>query len=160
VASDLIDVCDAVVAIIDAAPSGTWSGKEPRNVERKYSPMAKLHDDKLRVWVVPNQKRRIIVSRADRQSEYDIDIGILKKLETKDPDNIDSGLLSEIDPLITLTEEIDDYLAAPARRTLTGSVAGYGYVDSSYVLYDREIMAAERQFVGLINLTYRYVLVA
>lgn len=141
--STITTIADAVVARLNA---GSFS--ENFTAERHYQPSFDLTDlETLRVSVVPRSLAILGASR--RQSQYDaqIDIGIQKRLSAEPSDD-----QAEIDALLTLAEEIADYLRferlAEAPEAVWVALAQEPVVATEH-------LEQHRQFTTILTVTYR-----
>ena len=114
--------------------------------QRKYVPVFELSEmDSLHVTVVPKATDAELADRARLQQDYQIDIGIQKRI---DPDKTD-----EVDPLMTLVEKIADHFAA---LRLENPRAACIHVENRPV-FDPEHMQQMRQLTSVLTLTFRTV---
>ena len=138
--SEIIDIADAVVEELNA---GSYS--QSFTAERHYLPELKLTEtEDLHVLVVPAVIEMGQPARNALLYDYSIDVGILKKLQAADAD--------EVDPLVDLVQEIADSLRL---KRLTE------YPDAAWVravnepVFVREHFDDLRQFTSVLRLTYR-----
>jgi hypothetical protein len=141
-----LDIADAVVAELNAAPPGTF---DPAfTAVRRVLPvfdLAEMAD--LHVSVVP---RAIDIAGATRSaSQYDvqIDIGVQQKLLSSDGE-----LDQQVPPLCVLVEQIAAYLMRRVLQTLPGAVWVRLANDP---IYAPEHLSQLRQFTSVLTLTYR-----
>ena len=138
----------AVIADIADAVKDELNGHEIRQVfdaTRVYVPVFDLPDMKtLHVTVVPKAMAVQRASRSQNQHDYQIDVAVQKKLTAADD--------AEIDPLMTLVEEIAEFLAGQRLATYQTAVC----VDvANEPIYSPEHMEQLRQFTSVLTLTYR-----
>ena len=141
-----INIADAVVAELNAAPPGTF---DPAfTAVRRVLPvfdLAEMAD--LHVSVVP---RAIDIAGATRSaSQYDvqIDIGVQQKLAS------DGGDLDQQVPLLC---ELVDQIAAYLTRRVLQAVPGAVWVRlANDPIYAPEHLSQLRQFTSVLTLTYR-----
>jgi len=138
-----IDIADAVAAEINAAADGTFS--QVVDAQRQVLPARELSElTTLKVTVVP---KAIEISGSTRSvSQYDvaIDIGVQKKLG-KDLD-------VEVSPLMTLVDEIAEYLR---KRQLAAAPYAAWVRTANDPVYVPEHLASQRVFTSLLTVTYR-----
>jgi hypothetical protein len=114
-------------------------------VRSAKAPEFELPDMKtLRVTVVPRGWEGRTASRAAAQCDYQIDIGVQKKLTAADN--------AEIDALLGLVERIADHFRTQRLAALPGAV-WVGCENAP--LYSPEHMKELRQFTGVLTLTHR-----
>ena len=138
--STIIQIADAVVAELNAA---TLS--QPLTATRHYVPSFELKDmNELRVSVVP---KGMVVSPLDRSrntNDIQIDVAVQKKFETGDA--------AEIDPLMTLVEEIADFF----RLRRLDSFPGAHWIKTEHnPIYAQDHWEEMRQFTSVVTLTFR-----
>lgn len=124
------DIAEAVKDALNAAPVETFSVEF--TARRKYLPRVELEamGDDLFVTVAVKSDDRALVSRGGNVArDVPVDVGVQKKLAAgTNPDLEDAN--PEIDALVTLVEEIADYLS-PGKR-LGNGVALRTTVDPIY----------------------------
>lgn len=135
--SVLIDIADAVVAELNGA-----SFAEPFTAERRALPGRELKDlATLRVTVVPKAVEINGASRSASAHDYQVDIGVQKKLG--------SDLEAETAEMLDLVESIADHLR---RRNLPMAV----WVRTvNEPVYAPEHLAEQRTFTSVLTVTYR-----
>lgn len=136
--ADIITIADAIVDALNAhAFSMSFTA------ERAYLPTYDLPKaETLKVTVVPKSDQGQLDSRSQSRHDYSIDIGIQKK-----PSAIDN---TNLDPLMTLVQEIADYFLfgkAPGGATLVAP--------EIRILYFPEHLQQLRQFTAVVTLTFR-----
>ena len=138
--STVLNVADALVATLNSA---TLS--QPVIAQRLYVPNFDLQDvSELRVSVVP---REVSITALDRRREFHevaIDVAVQKKF--------DKGDAAEIDPLVSLVEEIADLFK---HSRLDSFPAAIWAKTQLVVLYSAEHWEQLRQFTSLLTLTFR-----
>lgn len=138
--STVVDIADAVVASLNA---GTFN--QTFTAERLYQPTFDLSEmNTLHVSVVPRSRNSQMAARDSTFEECAIDIGIQKKVDPDDPDQIDA--------LMDLVEEISDHLKM--RRLATTPAAAWLSIENEPVLA-REHLEQMRQFTSVLTVTYR-----
>jgi len=136
----ITEIADAVVAELNGA-----SFSQTFTAERHYQPTFELPDMKdLHVTVVPKGLVIHPGSRSQNQHEYQIDVAVQKKF--------DKGDAAELDPLMTLVEEIADHFRF---RRLGGFPNAAWLKTENKPVYAQEHMAELRQFTSILTLTYR-----
>ena len=112
--------------------------------ERMYQPFFELPEMKtLHVTVVPHGVEMQASGRSLVQHDYGIDVAVQKKFDTDDP--------VELDPLMTLVEQIIDFFRL---RRLDGLNAACVRATNEPV-YSQEHMEQFRQFTSVATLTFR-----
>jgi len=137
-----IDIADALVTEING---GSFS--QPFTAARELLPnyeLAEMTD--LHVTVVPKAVEITPFSRAMHQHEVQIDIGIQKKIA--------SDIESEVPQLMTLVEEIADYLR---KRPLAGMPQVVWFKAACEPIFSHQHLAEKRLFTGILTVTYRVV---
>ena len=136
----MLNIADAVVAELNAA-----SLSLPLHAERRYVPNFDLHDmQDLQVSVVPRELHVRGLDRYRNTYEAEIDLAIQKKFQ--------KGDAAEIDPLVSLVEEIADLF----RLRRLSSYAGAIWAGTDHqVLYSQEHWDQLNQFTSLLTLTFR-----
>ncbi|CAN5495908.1 hypothetical protein BH11PLA2_BH11PLA2_22800 [soil metagenome] len=135
----IIDIANAVVATLNA---GTFS--QAFTAERHYLPRFELPDmATLRVSVVPKGITSTALDRKRDQVDYRIDVALQHKTGTD---------LATLDALMTLAEEIGDYLQATA---LVGYPQARCFDMVNEPIYAPEHLEEFRQFTSLMTFTYR-----
>ena len=141
----VIDIADAVTAELNAAPAGTF---DPAiTAVRRVLPAFELTDlAALQVSVVPTSLEVAGSTRAMRQHDVTIDIGVQKKLGV--------DLDTEVAGLCGLVQAIGSFLA---KRTLTD--APYACWVRSVIdpIFATDHLAGQRVFTSVLSVTYRMV---
>jgi hypothetical protein len=136
--AQIIDLVEAVVGELNAQ-----AFSQSFTAERGYLPTYDLPDmGTLKVTVVPKEDDGRLDTRSSSAHEYAIDIGIQKKPEKIDNDNLD--------PLMLLVQEIADFFLFgkhPGKTTLISPQVR--------ILYYLEHLQKLRQFTSVITLTFR-----
>ena len=138
--SAVIKIADAIVASLNA---GTFS--QAFEAERKYQPAFELPEmQTLHVSVVP---RSVAITTATRDSSYfdcAIDVGVQKKVNADDPD--------ELDKLMDLVQEIADHL----RMKRLGETPEAAWVSiENEPAFASEHLDQQRVFTSVLTVTYR-----
>lgn len=138
----VIDIADAVLAEIrddsELLPVGAV-------LARGYAPVFDLKDmAQLHVTVVPKSLAIERTTRALREIDVEIDIGVQKK--------IGSGELAEMDDWMLLVERLIDFMD---NRALSGAAAARFIRADNSPIFDPEHYSGMRQFTSVITLTYR-----
>ncbi len=141
----VIDIADAVVAELNAAPAGTF---DPAfTAVRRVLPEFDLPDlAELKVTVVPKAVEITGATRSVGQFDCQIDIGVQKKLG-KDLD-------TEVAALCGLVEAIAGYLR---RRALAAAPHAAWVRTQNDPVYAPEHLAEQRTFTSVLTVTYRSV---
>ena len=138
--STLTTLTDAVVDVLN-----TLEFSQAFTAERDYLPRFDLAEMKeLRVTVVP---KRVVSQAADRsrtQFDYDIDVGIQKKLQSLDN--------SEIDELVALAEEIADQFRQQRLSAFPSAICLKAEVEP---VFAQEHLDQLRQFTSVVTLSFR-----
>ena len=135
-------ITDIAEAVKDELNGHTFS--LPFEAERMYQPLFELPEMKtLRVTVVPRGVEMQGSGRSLVQHDYGIDVAVQKKFDKDDP--------VELDPLMTLVEEIIDFFRL---RRLAGQNAVCVRATNEPV-YSQEHMEQFRQFTSVVTLTFR-----
>ena len=143
--STITDIADAVVAELNGATEGTFG--EAFTAQRLNLPEFDLKDmATLRVSVVPKGVQIAAASRLASQHDWQIDVGVQKKLSADGADQ------AEQDDLIALVEQIAAFLA---RRSLAAFPAAVWVKTELPTLYAPEHLRELRQFTSVLTLTYR-----
>ena len=136
----IADIAEAVVVQLNA---GSFS--EKFEAERAYLPVFELADLKsVRVTVVPKSLSIIPGGRAHNQHDYAIDVAVQKKLDVADN--------AEIDPLMTLVDEIADFFRLKRLDSYPGAV---WLKTENEPVFSQEHLDQFRQFTGLLTFTFR-----
>jgi len=136
----IVDIADAIV---DELNGGTFS--QAFTAERSYLPRFELPDmATLHVTVIPKSMEisQAGGTRAKEQYDYRVDVAVQKR----------EAELDELDALMSLVEEIADYLTG--RALDTSPVANWIGTENSPI-YAPEHMGEFRQFTSIITVTYR-----
>ena len=138
--STIIDVADAVVANVNA---GSFS--QEFTAERTYQPVFELPEmQTLHVSVVPKSILIAAASRSDNFFDCAIDIGVQKKVDADDSD--------EIDALMGLVEELVDHLRLKRLDALPA--AAWLSIENEPV-FAPEHLDQQRTFTSVVTVTYR-----
>jgi len=137
----ITDIADAVTAELNGLDPVTPLAA----VRSTKAPEFELPDMKtLRVTVVPRGWDSQTATRAAAQCDYQIDIGVQKKLATGDN--------AEIDALLGLVERIADHFRAKRLAAVPGAM---WVKNENTPLYSPEHMGQLRQFTSVLTLTFR-----
>ena len=140
--STLMAIADAVVADLNGA---TFSQSfEAKRYYRPVFDLAEMSD--LHVSVVPKGVTSEIQSRARTQNDYQVDVAVQKKTAAE----------TDLDPLMTLVEEIADHFRFK-RLTLAGGGEAVWMRTENQPVYAPEHMDELRQFTSVLTLTFRVV---
>lgn len=138
----ITDIANAVIAALNA---GTFS--QTFTAERQYLPIFELEDVKgLRVTVVPKGVAIQSAGRNNNQHDVDIDVAVQKKL-TKTDD-------TEIDPLMTLVEELADHFRLKRLTTYPNAI---WTKTQNEPVYAQEHLDQFRTFTSVLTLTFRVI---
>ncbi len=136
----IADIAEAVKETLNAA---TFS--QTVDAKRHYLPLFDLQDmQNLHVTVVPKGVAIQPGGRAHNQHDYEIDVAVQKKLSTGDNE--------EIDPLLTLVDEIADHFRL--KRLDSFPNAMWVKTENSPV-YAVEHLDQLAQFTSVLTLTFR-----
>lgn len=114
---------------------------------RTYLPVYELKDmGTLHVTVVPKSRELQLETRRDVRRDYEIDIAVQKRFS--------ADTAAEIDPLMTLVEEITDFFV-PGR--MTSYPAAVCFPATNNPVYSPAHMRRMRQFTSVVTLTFRVV---
>ncbi len=139
----IVDIADAVVAELNGH---TFS--QAFTAVRLYRPVFELADMKtLHVSVVLKGVEMQGASRSVVQHDYQIDVGVQKKLPTSP-----SGDAAEIDALMALVEEIADFFR---QRRLQEMPNVIWVRTENQPVYSLEHLEQLRQFTSVLTLTFR-----
>ena len=135
----IIDIADAIVAELTG---GSFS--QPITAQRAYKPTFDLQEmQDLHVTVVPKGLESQQSSRSMVQQDFQIDIGVQKKLDADD---------GEIDALMGLVEEIADFF----RQGRLEAVPNAALIRTENApVFSPEHLSELRQFTSVLTLTYR-----
>jgi len=138
--SALITIAEAVVTRLNA---GDYS--QEFTAERKYVPKYDLKDVKtLQVAVVPRSQAIARASRTEDYFDCAAHVGVMKKV---DPDDLD-----EVDALCLLVQEILDELRG---KPITDPIQAAWLSIANEPAWDPEHMDQLRQFTSVITVNYR-----
>lgn len=139
----IIDIADAVVAALNAAPEGTFA--QSFTAQRMYLPQFDLKEmSDLHVTVVPKGTEIQPGTRNTGRYDCSIDVGVQKKLANAQD-------LSEVDSLLTLAEGIAEYF-----RNKVLSPVQAAWVRSEHThLYAQDHLRELGQFTSVVTLTFR-----
>jgi hypothetical protein len=138
--SVILDIADAVVASLNA---GSFALEF--EAERKYQPVFELQDmQTLHVSVVPKSLAITTAARDSGFFDVAIDIGVQKKVNPDQPD--------ELDALMNLVEQIADHLRM--KRLDDAPNAAWLSVANEPV-FSPEHLEQWRQFTSVLTVTYR-----
>jgi len=139
----IIDIADAVVAELN-----DHAFSQAVTAQRLYRPVFELPDMKtLHVSVVPKGVEMQGASRTLIQHDYQIDVGVQKKLPTSP-----SGDNAEIDTLMALVEEVADFFR---QRRLQAMPNVVWVKTENQPVYSPEHLEQLRQFTSVLTLTFR-----
>jgi len=140
--STIVAVANAVVAELNA-PGSPLVGLA--SAQRAYQPVFELQDMKdLHVTVVPRGLEMSGASRSLTQCDVQVDVGVQRKLAT------DGG--TEIDGLMTLVEQVADYLRG---RKLAAAPEATWVRTENDPIFIGEHVTQLRQFTSVLTVMYR-----
>ena len=141
----IIDIADAVVAELNAAPAGTF---DPAfTAARRVLPEFALPElAELKVTAVPKAVEAGGSTRSAGQFDFQIDIGVQKKLGR--------DLDAEVAALCGLVDAIAGYLR---RRPLAAAPHAVWVRTRNDPVYAPEHLAENRTFTSVLTVTYRSV---
>jgi len=141
--SVVLDIADAVAAELASAPAGTFN--QAFTPQRRVLPQFELSELKdLQVSVVPRSVENSPAARGLTLKDVQVDIGVQKRLG--------KDLGAEIDPLLTLIEQIDAWLR---QRPLQAAGNAPWLKSANDPLYASEHLAEDRVFTSVLTVTYR-----
>mgnify|MGYP000070742956 CR=1 FL=1 len=138
-----------IIEVAEAVKTEIESQEYSQNVavRRAYKPVYELADrETIQVTVIPAGVEISRVARGGDQYDVHIEVGIQKKFTNGDND--------ELDPLMTLVEEITDLFR---RKRFFGSPVGVSMgVDNPHV-FAPEHIDKKRMFTSVLSLTFRLI---
>ena len=137
----------AITEIADAVATALNDGEFSQDFEavRHYLPTFELEEMKeLHVTVVPRGVSISLLGRVYSQFDYRIDVAIQKRFEEGNP--------AQLDPLMTLVEEIADFFRF---KRLPGEQGPMWVHTENAPIYAQEHMEQFRQFTSLLTFTFR-----
>ncbi len=144
--SKVVAIADAIVLALIDAPAGTFDVSILP--ERVFLPVYDLQEDKdLKISVVPKGRDMEANDRTSTVSDWQIDIGVQKKVGIEDPGK--TGIDSEVPQLMELTEQIEDFLA---RKSMAD---GQWLRSAQEIIFSPGHLKEHRLFTGTLTLTYR-----
>ena len=139
----IIDIADAVAAALNAPGQPGFS--QPFTAARKALPAFDLADlAGLHVTVVPKGVEVTGASRSLSQHDFQIDVGVQKKLGT----DLEAGTAT----MLALVDEIAAFLR---RRPLAGAPGAMWVRSVNEPVYSPEHLAEKRLFTSVLTVTYR-----
>ena len=143
--SVVISVANAIMDLLNAAPNNSFN--QPLKAERHYRPEYDLAQLKsLRVTVVPKKIEIASLGRSSNQHDVSVDVAIQKKVA--------STSTEELDPLMTLVEQVADYLRL---KRLPGFTEAIWVKTENAPIYAPEHLEQKQVFTSLLTVTYRVV---
>jgi hypothetical protein len=138
----VLQIADLVVEALNARGGFAL----PPSAVRLYLPRWKLPElEQLRTSVIPRARRSELETRGSSERRYRIEVAIQKKL-ARDNDQ------AELDPLVTLCEEIEDFLLG---NTLDGATCIEAVpITGDDELYDWTHMEDKKLFTWGLALTF------
>lgn len=138
-------IADAVVAELNGAAAGTFV--QAFTAARHYRPQFDLAELKtLRVSVVPKGIAITGLMRSANQHDVSVDVAVQKKVNPTDS--------AELDGLMTLVEQIADYLRL---RRLTALPTALWTKTDNVPVYSPEHLETKQVFTSVLTLTFRVV---
>ena len=138
----LVDIANAVVTELNGA-----SFSLPFEAVRHYRPVFNLAEmQSIHVSVVPKATSQEIHSRSRTVGDYQVDVGVQQKFADG----------AELDPLMTLVEEIADQFRFK-RLALPGGQEAVWVRTENDPVYAPEHVDELRQFTSVLTLTFRVV---
>jgi hypothetical protein len=129
-------------AVTDALDGQTFS--QEFTAQRMALPLFTLEEmQTLHVTVVPREVASNVLDRSRDENEIKVDVAVQKKVA--------SAAIEEVDPLLSLVQEISDFLN---RRSMGD--AGWVKTENKPV-YAPEHLREKQQFTSVLTLTYRVV---
>jgi hypothetical protein len=112
----------------------------------------------LRVDVVPMGSVFAPISRTSSSYQFMCDVAVRKKFAATDADTDGTVKDAEVAALIELLEDLNEYLADPARRIFSSTYLFAQWAGSEMRwLWIPEHLRQERQYTGIFRVTYRVV---
>lgn len=141
---ECIDIADSVAGELNSAAEGTFSHEftAQRTVLPEYD-LSELSN--LTISVVPSEAEITNASRASRQYDFAVDIGVQKKVS-----NIEADVLS----LSELVSEITEFLAG--RRLTDVPWAVFNQITNAPI-YSPEMLRDKKLFISVIRIQYRAI---
>ena len=135
-----IDICDAVVARLNAAPVGTFS--EAFTAALSFDPTEDRVDlSSLQVDVMPAAREVVQGTRAKMQETITVSIGIRKQASASD--------VTAMKLRHNVVEQIYDYMAQQSLATY----AAAKFSDAN-ISFPAEPLIEDRTFLAVVNVTY------
>ena len=136
----ITDIADAVVTELNG-----HAFSQPFTAARHYRPVFTLEDmSALHVTVVPKGLTIEQLDRSRNQHDVQVDVAVQKKFS--------SGDAAELDPLMTLVEEVADFFRL---RRLAAYPNALWMRTENVPVYAPEHMDDLRQFTSVVTLTFR-----
>lgn len=139
-------ISEIAAGVVEELNAGVAAAAFSQTFEAARAYIASFEPEKfavLTVTVVPRDLAVTAETRAQSRHDYRVDVGVQKKV---------SDDLAEVDELMTLMEELADYLE---RRKLT-SVAGALWLGTANEpVYDPALLHEDRLFTSVLMLSYR-----
>lgn len=150
-------LCAVVEAVKDLLQAGDDAGAfiKTINPQRSYDAKLLLEDaGVLHVDVVLGQTAVPLRSRTEIAYDINVDIGVRKVFDASDEDAVTGKVaIAAVDNLIYLVEQINEYLASKARRSLASALAVWK--SAELVLpWDAEHLHQARQFTSILRVVY------
>ncbi len=140
------DIADAVVTALKSADAGL---PQPVSIARAYLPQFDLAELKtLRVTVVPKRIEIASLGRNSNQHDVSVDVAVQKKIASASAD--------ELDPLMTLVEQIANYLRLKRLALASGDSAIWVKTENAPI-YAPEHLEQKQVFTSVLTVTYRVV---
>jgi len=154
--ADIIAVCDGLVTAMNSAPGGSFSLSF--TAAREYLTTIRLEDMNTgdpRVAVVPVSHDSSAETRELTQRDFEIHIGVQKKLPTEYAN-------SDVDALMLLVDDIETFFEDPANRNVaintgtprTGIVTGF-LNDAGDPAFAQDHLKEFRQFTSVLRAAVR-----
>lgn len=135
-------IADAVTTALNAADM-----VKSFTATRVYIPELELRDAEdslvVRVWPAPEGRITSFADRSRKRREYPVFIGIMQKCDVDDNDVLDE--------YAELLEEIEDLFVG---ERLTGYTSAVCISSEQVALFSWEAMRQERQYTGVVKLTF------
>lgn len=137
-----IEIADAVVELLN----NSSAFDSDFTAERKLLPVFELKDlETVKVSIVPLSAEYTLINRAALTTDYQVNIGIQKKVSNPE---------SELEDLIDLAESIVLYLKG---KTLITTPNAYWVRTVNEPVYDRQHLSEQLVFTSIITVTYRVI---
>jgi hypothetical protein len=139
---------DPIIELADLVTASLNDGDLGFTAVRGYLPDLKRKDlgSEIKVFVIPKAETGQPQSRSVEQVDFDIYIGVIKKLSQGSQDTFDQGEL----------DDLRDAVRSIKNRLKVSRLGNYTRLRTlNDPLFDAEHLADQRQFTSIITVTYR-----